>query len=136
MIEVWKDIKGYKGLYQISNLGRVKSLPKKRKNKSGTYSLYKEKIIKGNNCKGNSGRSRIFLYINGKRKQIKIHHLVALHFIAGYEANKTVNHIDGNRLNNHMDNLEWITKEENLRHGWKNNLYKNAIKTQFKRKLK
>ena len=102
MIEEWKDIIGYEGLYQISNFGNVKSLK---------YS--KSKFLKGavNNC----GYRQVNLCKNSIVKSFKIHQLVATHFlnhiVNGYE--KVINHIDFNRLNNEVSNLEIVSPREN-----------------------
>lgn len=112
MQEVWKDIKGYEGYYQISNLGRVKSLPRKYKNR-----IVKDEIIKVPS-KLPKGYLRVGLYKEGTTKYFYIHRLVAETFLNKIKGKDFVNHKDCNPTNNKVNNLEWCTLIEN-------NLYKN-----------
>ena len=102
MEEIWKDIEEYAGLYQVSNLGRVKS-------------LYTNSILKG--CKHINGYLVVNLYKNGSKSTKRIHRLVAQAFIPNPENKSQVNHIDENKTNNKVSNLEWTTRKENLNHG-------------------
>lgn len=112
MEEIWKDIKGYEGLYQVSNLGRVKSLPKIKKTPTTTY--YTEEMIKKSNlCKG---YLRLPLCKEGHSKNFFVHCLVAQAFL-GDANGLTVNHKDENKLNNRADNLEYMTLAESIRYG-------------------
>jgi hypothetical protein len=106
MQEIWKDIKGYEGMYQVSNLGRVKSLKRKGRRR--------DTIMKG--VVGNRGYRIIVLRNNKHRQQIVAHRLAAIAFIPNPENKKEVNHKDFDKLNNHVDNLEWCTPKENTRH--------------------
>lgn len=120
MKEIWKDIKGYEGLYQISNLGRVKSLDRVIEKRDFSYTI-KGKVFK--RSLSNKGYVQTELTKNGIRKQFKVHRLVALHFLSCENTeNLTVNHIDGDKNNNKPENLEWCTLEENMRHAYKNKL--------------
>lgn len=110
--EIWRDIEGYEGLYQVSNLGRVKSLEKQ----CGVQ-IQKEKILKPGLVKG--GYYRVGLTKNGIRKSKLVHRLVAETFIP---INLTVNHKDGNKSNNTVDNLEWTTQKENNIHAYQTGL--------------
>ncbi len=101
MEEIWKDIEGYIGLYQVSNLGRVKS---------------KRGVLKSQ--KSNVGYLRYALWKGNKSKNFSSHRLVAKAFILNPEGKKEVNHIDGNKNNNKVDNLQWITSSENQRHAF------------------
>lgn len=117
MQETWKPIKGYEGLYEISNLGRVKSLPKFYCNNS---TLHKERFLKPQNKKG---YYQVALLKNGKPKWISVHRLVAEAFIEK-PPYLQINHKDGNKLNNRADNLEWCTGRENINHSIKIGLQK------------
>lgn len=107
MEEEWRDIEEFKGLYQVSNFGRVKSLER--------YSiqghLIDEKIIKP--YPNNSGYLDVSLYIDGKRYHRKIHRLVAEAFIPNPEHLNEVDHIDTDKNNNIVTNLRWVTHSEN-----------------------
>lgn len=116
MEEVWKDIEGYEGLYKISNLGRVKSLPKPHKFVHGFY-LTKEKILSPRVCGTQRGYLSVALQREGEYKQVKIHRLVAQAFIPNHNNLKEVNHIDENKGNNKADNLEWCTRSYNVNYG-------------------
>lgn len=110
--EIWKDINGYDGYYQISNLGRVKSLPKKRNNNNGYY-IQKEMILK--NHLNNKGYQYVYLSVPIKKKYY-VHRLVGIAFIPNPFKKPYINHIDCNPLNNNMKNLEWCTPQENTDH--------------------
>lgn len=122
MKEVWKDIKGYEGLYQISNLGNVKSLDRKVNAKNN-----KKRLIKGTFLKlrfNNRNYNIVSLYKNNIQEVRFIHRLVAETFIPNPENKPEVNHIDGDKQNNKIDNLEWCTRTENNKHAWKTGLNK------------
>lgn len=107
MNEIWKSVTGYEGLYEVSNLGRVKSLVYKR--------LGHERILKsGNNM---YGYKMVVLRKNNKSKTITVHILVAQAFIPNPDNLPEVNHIDENKSNNSVDNLEWCTRKYNLEYG-------------------
>ena len=102
MEEIWKDVVGYEGLYQVSNLGRVKSLRIKR-HKDGVMTTKTRK----------NGYVFIFLRVNNKRIWKSVHRLVAIAFIPNPENKPEIDHIDGNRSNNVVTNLRWATPKEN-----------------------
>lgn len=113
--EIWKDIYGYENLYQISNLGRVKSLF----GWNGHKYVKREKILKLN--KTADGYSKVSLFDNTKRKQLYIHRLILSVFYPVINMNELqVNHIDENKNNNNIENLEWVTSEQNVNHGTRN----------------
>lgn len=107
-MEKWKDISGYSD-YKINNLGVVKS-----------FKFGKEKIM----SKQISRYETVMLSEKGKYKPVLVHRLIAIAFIPNPENKPQVNHIDGNKLNNHIDNLEWCTNSENQKHAYKSGLQK------------
>lgn len=109
-MEVWKDIKGYEGRYQVSNTGRIKGLPIDEK----FCKKREEVILKTFMC--GSGYQEVILSIHGKRTPKLIHRLVAEAFISNPEGKKEVNHKDGDKCNNNVNNLEWVTPSENQAH--------------------
>lgn len=115
MSEIWKDIPGYEGLYQISNYGSVKSLDRYVKHYKGG-----SKLIKGKNIapKIDKGYLRIKLCKLGEKKYYTVHRLVALTFINNPNNLPVINHIDGDKLNNHISNLEWCTISDNTQHAY------------------
>ena len=100
--EIWKPVPGYEEYYEVSNLGRV-------------IRLKDEKIIQGYL---NEYR-RIYLHTDNEEKDLAIHRIVAMAFIPNPENKPFVNHIDGNKLNNRADNLEWVTASENMKHAYR-----------------
>ena len=114
MEEIWKDIQGYEGLYQISNLGRVKSLGRIITNKIRTY--YREDLILSPG-KDKDGYFQVQLYKNGINKMRKVHRLVAETFILNPNNYPCINHKDENKQNNHVSNLEWCTVKYNQNYG-------------------
>lgn len=115
IMEIWKDIPNYEGLYEVSNLGRVKSLPRYRLGISGCKVLVRGKILKFKIDR--YGYAVQGLSFNAKLKTIPIHRLVALAFIGNSNPEKQnqINHKDGNKTNNHVENLEWCTPSYNIR---------------------
>lgn len=116
--EVWRPIHGYEGLYEVSNHGHVRSLQKTivQHFKNGKE---KERKLKSRNIALiNNGNGYIYVSFmkHGKRKNFYVHRLVADAFIEKPEGKDFVNHIDYDRSNNHVDNLEWCTVKENVRH--------------------
>ena len=114
MEEIWKDIKGFEGLYQISNYGSVKALKCKEKEGRGNWRK-KDKIIKQSEDK--KGYLRVRIYKNSVLYTKKVHRLVAIAFIENPEKKSQVNHIDENKKNNNANNLEWCDNKYNCNYG-------------------
>ena len=117
-METWKNIKGYEGLYQVSNMGRVKSLERKVRHWRGGELTIKERILKPGMDRG--GYLLVTLCAGGKQKTLKVHRLVCQAFHKNHENKPCVNHIDEDKTNNAASNLEWCTYEENNNHGTHN----------------
>lgn len=116
--EIWKDIPNYEGIYQISNKGRVKSILK-----NGVGRKKRDYIL--SNCLRADGKMEypsVRLCINGKPKKNYIHRLMASAFIPNPENKPIINHKDGNKSNNSLDNLEWCDYSHNINHAYQNNL--------------
>lgn len=118
MTEEWKDIAGFENMYQVSDLGRVKSLKS-------------NKILRQYLSGARPGNFyfKVYLYTKGEKRSIyKTHRLVALAFIDNPENKPQVNHKDGVKTNNHAVNLDWATNGENGKHAWDNGLRKVSEK--------
>jgi len=118
--EVWKWIEGFETLYQVSNMGRVKSFCEKI-----------ERILSP--CPTKKGYYMVYLHKEKQKTNICIHVLVARAFIPNPENKKTVNHIDGDKTNNRADNLEWNTQKENQNHAIKTGLLKPGFRRKSNR---
>lgn len=105
MKEIWKDIKEYESIYQVSNLGRVKRVKTNR-------------VLKA--FKNTQGYLLVHLYKNNDSSNHRIHRLLAQAFIPKPENKPEVNHIDEDKTNNIVSNLEWVTSRENINHGTRN----------------
>lgn len=116
-MESWKNVKGYEGFYKVSNLGRVKRIESFRKNGGSGY-IQPEKVLSPVS-RGKSGYICVHLSKNGKSKNIDIHRLVAIAFLENLENKSQVNHKNGNKEDNTVENLEWVTPSENILHAIK-----------------
>ena len=123
--EIWKNINGYEGSYQVSNLGRVKSLRRIIKCKNGVSRTINERILKQNEdmCNGTYGYLIVCLCKNCKSKFFKVHKLVLEHFINKKPKGLICCHNDGNRLNNKSDNLRWDTYKSNVQDAIKHKVF-------------
>lgn len=130
-MEKWKDIKGFEKMYEVSDIGRIRT----HKDKT-TYTErhgirhWKQRIMKFRGFTPKTGY-RISLWKDGRFYEFLVARLVAFTFYNKdiYDRSLTVNHIDGDRMNNKIENLELVSLKENIRHGFKNGLYKNCKKT-------
>ena len=126
MEEVWKDIEGYEGLYQVSSLGRVKSLKRLITRKYGykkREQRINEKLLRFSN--NSKGYSQFKINKLGKQKTFRAHTLVARAFIPNHKKHEEINHKNGIKTDNRVENLEWCTRQENIDHAWKKGLVKN-----------
>lgn len=134
--EIWKPIEGYEDFYQVSNLGHIKSL----QGWNGHKYVKREKILNGwisttnEMSKRPYRRQLVSLIKNGKIETFRVHRLVAEAFIDNPNNKPQVNHIDGNSLNNKVNNLEWATSSENNYHAYKRGLKESNIR-KFEKKI-
>lgn len=134
--EIFKDIKGYENLYQVSNLGKVKSIERLVNHSKGGKQILHERILSPR-FSGNE-KSRYYcvaLCKNGKAKTFQIHRLVAETFIPNLNRLPEVNHKNGNKLDNRTVNLEWCTSKENKIHAFSSGLNKNFGEGHYQQKL-
>ena len=115
-MEIWKEIKNYEGLYEVSSYGNVRSLNYKR--------TYQAKILKTRINR--HGYEVVDLSKDGVRKTCQVHRLVAETFLSNPEEFDTVDHIDSNKTNNHLNNLQWMSRGDNARKAWDDGLCFNV----------
>lgn len=127
MVEIWKDIPGYEGIYVVSNFGKVKSLQRTRKGSYGSIRIVYEKIL--NHKIDKDGYHIVTLSKEGKTKCIGVHRLVAQAFLPNIYNFPMINHKDEDPSNNVVDNLEWCTAKYNANYG-------TAIERRLETKLK
>lgn len=133
MKENWRDVVGYEGIYQVSNLGRVKSLPRAvfvKKSNNHTYGsrinhtrVVDEIIMKQQNVRG---YKKVCLSKNGFQKPLYVHRIVMSSFVENPRGLPYVNHKDGDKHNNNLNNLEWVSDLDNKKHAYKNGLINNT----------
>lgn len=127
MEELWKDIPGYERLYQASTHGRIRTCDGKVTSSSRfSRRVWKQRILKQKITKNSKGRfdARVELWSGAEHKTLLVARLIAITWCNGFKDGMTVNHIDGNSMNNNADNLEWISLADNIRHGFETGLYK------------
>lgn len=123
MQEIWKDIPDYEGIYEASTYGRIRTKEGKTTfTKKHGARVWKSRILKGRGNNYQTGK-RVALWKNGKMKDMLVARLVAYTFLGIPKEKMTVNHKNGNRLDNRIENLEWLTLADNIRHGFENDLY-------------
>lgn len=125
MREIWRDIKDFEGIYQVSNLGRVRSLARWIKRKDGKTIYRKGRILKPQT---GSGYQTVYFRVGNKQKWFYVHRLVAEAFIPNPDNLPQVNHINENRMDNRVENLEWCSQRYNINYG-------TAIERQIKTKI-
>ena len=118
--ELWLAVKGFEGLYEVSDLGRVRSLDRTTKTRGDGKRISKGRVLKFKTDK--YGYYCVCLRKNLKNHHKTVHRLIAEVFVENKENKPQVNHIDGNKLNNHYSNLEWCTTQENTEHAKVNGL--------------
>lgn len=126
--EIWKDIVGYEGRYQVSTLGSIRS-SSRIVNVSGRGSRKKNGRLMRASKYGVKGRQYLGVALynsEGVSKAMRVHRAVAITFIPNPENKSEINHIDGNKYNNKLSNLEWVTAKENIRHAWDSGLAKHT----------
>jgi len=121
MKEIWKDIPGYEGYYQVSNKGNIKSLERQKKSGQG-YFYRKERILK--KILMSTGYHFVHLCKGKNIKMTSCHRLMATAFIPNPENKPQINHKNGNKTDNRLENLEWVTRKENAKHAYDNGLTK------------
>jgi hypothetical protein len=115
-MEIWKSIKGFEGLYEVSNQGRVKVLQRTARGRLNNIQTFKERILSPINQ--SNGYLKVNLVKDGIQKTCLIHRIVASAFIEG-DNSLTVNHINGIKTDNRVENLEWLSLSENHKHAFR-----------------
>ena len=118
MIEEWRDVKGYEGVYQVSNYGRVRSCTRTITYKNGSKHHKQGKIL--TLVTNSDGYMVVGLNVFNKQKTCFVHRLVAEAFLEKIKGKNEINHIDENKKNNSVSNLEWVNRKENCNHGTRN----------------
>ena len=125
-MENWRDIPGYEGIYEASALGRIRSKEGKTTH-SGRCGIrhWKQRVMKQKAYSNAKGRTdaKVELWSNGEHRTFLVSRLVAMTWVDGYAPELTVNHRDGNPMNNKADNLEWTSRANNIRQGFVDGLY-------------
>ena len=122
MIENWKQCKGFEGYYEVSDLGRVRTVARESVKSNGRKCIVKENVLSQANVRG---YKKVTLKCDGVRKDMRVHRLVVMAFI-GEPSKEMVNHKDGDKTNNVLSNLEWATRSENELHAYNTGLKKST----------
>lgn len=125
-MEEWRSIPGYEMLYEASNEGRIRSHEGKiTRSARSERRVWKQRIMKQKTTANRFGRRdcRVTLWKDGEERTWLVARLIALTFCQGYQEGMTVNHIDGNSMNNHASNLEWCSRADNIKKAYANHLY-------------
>ena len=134
-MEEWRDIPGYEGIYEASTHGRIRSKAGKTTHsvRNGTR-FWKQRILKQKVCQNKRGRwdARVDLWKDGTHKTFLVARLVAMAWVDGYNHEMTVNHRDGHTLNNRADNLEWLSRADNIKQGFEDGLYSTCYQIRLK----
>lgn len=117
--EIWKSVKGFEGFYEASNLGRVKSIKRTSIDSIGRKRIFRERILKQFS---RQGYLRVSIYSNTIFKSARVSRIVAEAFILNPENKPQINHINGIKIDNSIENLEWATAKENVNHAYKTGL--------------
>ena len=136
-MEIWKKVKNYEGCYEVSNLGNVRSITRKveRTSPAGGKGLYTYYGKMCNPYTTKDGYLRLNLSLNNKSLNYLIHRLVAINFIENKDNKEQVNHINGIKTDNRVENLEWVTHNENIKHSCETGLYKRSNNSGRPRKM-
>ena len=128
-MEKWKDVPGYESIYEASDLGRIRTKEGKvTSNARYPVRIWKQRILKPKLARRKNTSvmdERVSLWKDGKEKTFLVARIVAMTWCEGYQEGLTVNHKDGNTMNNRADNLEWVSLADNIRHGFNTGLYPN-----------
>ena len=135
-METWKPIPNYEGIYEASNLGRIRScVGKTTSNSRYATRVWKSRIIKEKELarRGNNGKKdhRVCLWKDGAEKTYLVSRLVASAWHGEPKDGMTVNHINGNSSDNRAENLEWVSLQDNINHGWEHGLYDSLCNSGF-----
>ncbi len=133
MNEEWRDIEGYEGYYQISNIGEVKSLERVIIKSNGIKQNVTNHIMKKVNIQGYWQVVLSRKDAKKPHKNFRVHRLVAKAFIPNPDCKPDINHINAIRNDNRVENLEWCTQKENIQHAWKSGLCENVREKSIKR---